>query len=246
MKLAVAQIKLTSRLDENRKKILSYIEKACSEGIEVVAFPETALTGYIYEDFLKVDYKEVEAALREIQEIVDRCDVCALIGTPLKEGDILYNSVVVLTPRGERYTYHKRMLTTYENDYFRAGGEETVFSYKGCDIGVIICRDQNNPHITEHLKKKGAKVIYICSAHYYGLVESKMKREKNIALPIARAYENNVYVLKANAVGTLMKKISFGNSMIVHPNGIVIHRGSEHDEELLSCEMTHDTENEQW
>ena len=246
MKLAVAQIKLTERIDENRGKILSYIEKAGSEGIEVVAFPETALTGYIYEGFLEVDYEEVEKALREIQKSVDRCDVCAVIGTPLKDKDIIYNSAVVLTPRGERYIYHKQMLTAYEHDYFRAGGEETVISYKGCDIGVIICRDQNDPHITERLKNRGVKAVYICSAHYYGLVESKMKREKNIALPIARAYENNLYVLKANAVGTLMNKISFGNSMIVHPNGVVIHRGSEHDEELLSCEMNSDAENEQW
>lgn len=108
-----------------------------------------------------------------------------------------------------------------------------MFMHNGCTFGVMICTNQNNPEIASNLKKKGAGVIFIVSAHYYGLAESKLKLEKNVALPIARAYENNVYVCKANTVGVSSGRISYGTSLIVHPNGLVMSRGSDHSEELL-------------
>jgi predicted amidohydrolase len=110
----------------------------------------------------------------------------------------------------------------------------------------MICRDQNSPELARAIAGMGARGIFILSAHYYDLVESRMKREKNRALPIARAYENGVYVFKANAVGSIQGKVSYGGSMLIDPRGITIQSAGERDEELLVCDIDFGRENPRW
>ena len=110
----------------------------------------------------------------------------------------------------------------------------------------MICRDQNSPELARELAGMGARGIFILSAHYYELVESHMKREKNSALPIARAYENSVYVFKANAVGAIQGKVSYGGSMLIDPRGITVLGAGDRDEELLVCEVDFEQENPRW
>jgi predicted amidohydrolase len=236
MKIGVAQLDLSGSIHRNTRKIEEYTAKSLEQEIEVLAFPETALTGYIYRDFLEVEQDEVEIALAHIQAKIKNTNLCLIVGTPLRVDERLYNSAVVLLPDGRRFVYHKRYLTSYESDYFSPGDRNLVFDHRGHKIGVLVCRDQNRPEYASELKSGGAQCVFILSAHHYELIESRMKREKNRALPVARAYENNMFVCKANSVGTVHGFISYGTSMIVDPRGITVIRGSESREELLSCE----------
>ncbi|MCK4734145.1 MAG: hypothetical protein KAT65_16955, partial [Methanophagales archaeon] len=61
---------------------------------------------------------------------------------------------------------------------------------------------------------------------------------KNRALPIARAVENNLFVLKANAVGSINEKISLGGSLIIDPKGFVVQEGNNITEMVLSYELS--------
>ena len=246
MNIGVAQIRLTESIEYNCSKILQYIEKAKEENIEVLSFPETALTGYIYDDFLSADFGKVENEIDRIQASLAGSNLCVILGTPLKVSGNIYNSAIILHPNGNRDIYNKQILTNYENKYFKKGEKDIVFNHNGINFGVIICRDQNSCNLTRRLKTMGAKVIFILSAHYYNLIESKAKIMKNVALPIARAYENNLYVCKANTVGTIKGKVSLGNSMIVHPNGITICIADEKNEELLFYDADLDDDNFQW
>jgi predicted amidohydrolase len=246
MKLAVAQLDLSSSLRKNLEKIKAYAAMGLDRGIELLAFPETALTGYIYEEFSRVDAGAIEDALASLQDSIARTNLCLVVGTPMRVGERLYNSAAVLFPDGKRNVYHKRFLTSYESAYFERGERELLFTHGGHAIGVLVCRDQNRPDYMAELRERGARVVFILSAHHYELIESKMKREKNIALPIARAYENNIFVCKANSVGTIQGKISFGNSMIIDPRGIVVIRGGEHEEGLLSYEADLNSTDLKW
>jgi predicted amidohydrolase len=82
-----------------------------------------------------------------------------------------------------------------------------------------------------------ADAVFILSAHFYEPVEAIRKLNKNRALPIARAVENNLWVLKANAVGTGNGKISLGGSLIIDPEGSIIHEGNSLNEMILSYEI---------
>jgi predicted amidohydrolase len=61
--------------------------------------------------------------------------------------------------------------------------------------------------------------------------------DKNKALPIARAVENEVYVFKANAVGSLGNTVSLGGSIIVGPEGPVISQSDKTGEGILYSEV---------
>jgi predicted amidohydrolase len=246
MKIGVAQMNLAEAVGENKQKILGYVERGINEGLACLAFPETALSGYIYDGFLTLDYASVDAALEEIGERVRGTGLYAVVGTPFEEKGFRYNSAAVLCPDGRRLVYHKNLLVSYENKYFRQGSEKLVFEAAGRLFGVMICRDQNSPELARTIAKMGARGIFILSAHYYDLVESRMKREKNRALPIARAYENGVYVFKANAVGSIQGKVSYGGSLLIDPRGITIQEAGERNEELLVCDIDFGRENPRW
>jgi predicted amidohydrolase len=91
--------------------------------------------------------------------------------------------------------------------------------------------------LAQEYKTLGADVILILSAHFYEPIEGIRKVNKNRALPIARAVENNLWVLKANAVGSSNEKISLGGSLVIDPEGFVIHEGSSLNEMILSYEI---------
>jgi predicted amidohydrolase len=246
MKIGVAQVRLESSVEGNKKKILECIGEAAGQGVEVLNFPETALSGYVFEEFSRLDYTEVDDAMKEIAGVLQGGSLHVVLGTPMREDGKLYNSAVVLFPDGKRLFYHKIHLVSYEQKYFTPGSRKVTFKVKGTGFGVMICRDQNSPELARELSGLGVKGIFISSAHYYEVIESRMKIEKNIALPIARAYENGLYVFKSNAVGTLKHMVSYGNSMIIDPRGIVVQKGGDTAEELLVYDIDFSWENPKW
>lgn len=246
MKIGVAQIRLEDSVAINKDKILKCIDEAIEREVEVLNFPETALSGYIFEEFPRMDFTELEEGLAAISGALKGSSLHVITGTPFREGGELFNSAVVLYPDGRRLVYHKINLVSYEQNYFARGSRKVTFEVRGTAFGVMICRDQNSPELAKELKEMGVRGLFLLSAHYYELIESKMKREKNIALPIARAYENGLYVFKSNAVGTLKHRISYGNSMIIDPRGIVVQRAGETQEEMLAYDIDFSRGNPQW
>jgi predicted amidohydrolase len=246
MKIGVAQLNLADSVGENTQKILGFVERGIHEGLACLAFPETALSGYVYDGFLTLDYAAVVSALDRIGKRVRGTGLHAVVGTPFEESGVRYNSAAVIYPDGRRLVYHKNLLVSYEEKYFKAGTKRLAFEAGGQRFGVMICRDQNSPELARELGGMGARGIFILSAHYYGLIESHMKREKNRALPVARAYENNVYVFKANAVGSIQGKVSYGGSMLIDPRGVTIQGADDRNEELLVCDIDFGKENPRW
>jgi len=90
-------------------------------------------------------------------------------------------------------------------------------------------------------KTLGADALVILAAYFYEPREAIQKVDKNRALPIARAVENGLFVLKANAVGSANGKISLGDSIIVDPNGFVIQEADRRTEMILSCKIEKET-----
>ena len=157
--------------------------------------------------------------MAEFENICRQLKIAAVIGHAYQVKGEHYNRATVLLPNGGRYSYDKIYLTEQEEEYFNAGRDRMLFTYKGFKCGVIICRDQNYPLLARELKEMGADLLFILSAHYYEPKEARWKLEKNRAIPITRAVENKCYVFMANTVGTHLGMISLGNSLIADPEG---------------------------
>lgn len=237
MKAAVAQVKLYNDMDANFLTISKYISLASKEDIDILCFPECNITGYV-RDFSKVNQNKLIETLNIIQEQVAKDCVNVIVGAPYFERKKRFNSAIVLLTNGERHIYHKINLTSSEETYFKKGKKPLIFQLGDAKFGVLICRDQNDPMLACEYKISGADAIFILSAHFYEPIEAIRKLNKNRALPIARAVENNLFVLKANAVGLNNKKISLGGSLIIDPNGFIIHEGDKVNEMVLSYDIS--------
>ncbi|HHY70863.1 MAG TPA: carbon-nitrogen hydrolase family protein [Thermoanaerobacterales bacterium] len=239
MKLGVCQMAVSEKLEVNTKKIKDFIKHAATQNIDIIGFPEMALTGYT-KDIL--DDKNMNDILKKpLSEIRETCEVfntAAIVGHPYKKSDELYNSTSVFLPDGNTYTYDKKYPTEVELEYFEVGKKNPlVFTCSGKKIGVMICRDQNYPDLAKELVKGGAEFIYILSAHFYDPKEARWKLEKNRAIPITRAVENCVHVLLSNFVGSHLGMVSLGNSLIADPDGAVVSSAGESEESLLSVSI---------
>jgi len=236
LRAGVAQIVLSHDIDTNMKKLSAFAEQAADLNLDILCFPECSLTGYM-RNFHDIYEGDIEMALGIIHEQAARCNLDLLVGTPYFDNDSLFNAAVLLRPDKSRSVYFKNMLTEFDQKYFTKGEGTLSFKVNGAKCGVLICRDQNSPELANLYAREGVKVIFYLAAHYYPPAEAQRKFEKNRALPIARAVENGIYVLKANAVGLQDATVSLGSSLIVSPEGSVICEADKTDESILQCDI---------
>lgn len=237
MIVGVVQIRLFPDLERNLSSIKRWIARAADQGVDILNFPETSLTGYIYDAFLQVREEDVLRSIDQLKKITQEMGVSIILGTPFWENSQMYNSVAVLLKDGRQYVYHKNHLVSYESDYFSAGHEILTFELEELTFSTIVCRDQSFPELARRNKEAGAQVLFISCAHFYPPNEARLKIDKNRALPIARASENQMFVCKANSIGTIQGRINLGHSIIVGPNGIVLSEAGETQEELLAIDI---------
>ena len=233
MRIGAMQMRLSTDLKTNLKTIENWLVKAADHGVEILNFPETCLTGYLFDSFSDVKNEDITRSIDYLSGLSQEKKVSIIVGTPFWDNKRCFNSVAVILADGRRYMYHKINLVSNEQDYFVPGSETVTFTINQVTFGTIICRDQNFPALARRIKDAGAQVLFISCAHFYSPSEARLKIEKNRALPIVRAYENEMFVCKANAIGTFRGTINLGHSIIVAPNGVVVSEAGETQEEML-------------
>ena len=233
MRIGAMQMRLSTDLKTNLKTIENWLVKAADHGVEILNFPETCLTGYLFDSFSDVKNEDITRSIDYLSGLSQEKGVSIIVGTPFWDNKRCFNSVAVILADGRRYMYHKINLVSNEQDYFVPGSETVTFTINQVTFGTIICRDQNFPALARRIKDAGAQVLFISCAHFYSPSEARLKIEKNRALPIVRAYENEMFVCKANAIGTFRGTINLGHSIIVAPNGVVVSEAGETQEEML-------------
>ncbi|MBI5234690.1 MAG: acyltransferase [Deltaproteobacteria bacterium] len=196
-----------------------------STGATLVALPELFSTGYQFKSAKEaLDLAEDASAgyaAKRLGEAAKELGVFIVAGFAEKSGRKVYNSAVLIGPKGRVGTYRKAHLFSNEKKIFSPG--DTPFEvYKAgrARVGMMICFDWLFPEAARTLALKGADII--C-------------HPSNLVLPycpaamITRSLENRVYAVTANRVGAEErisgKRLKFiGTSQIIAPDGKVIAR----------------------
>jgi predicted amidohydrolase len=145
------------------------------------------------------------------------------------EGDRIYNSSVILGPKGFVGRYRKIHLFYTEKSCFHTGTDAPpVFDIDGVKVGVMICFDWRFPETARSLALKGAEII----AHPSNLVLPHCPQAM-----ITRCLENRIFAITADRVGEEERlpgeKLTFiGQSQVVDPDGNILVRASETEEEV--------------
>lgn len=222
VQVAVAE---PNNIERNERKALAWVPKAIREcGAELIVYPETCNTGFetglpaekLWDLVDSVPGRTTLAAQRAARE-----HGVYIVWNTYERGakrGVVFNSSVLIGRNGDIVgTYRKTH--PFPQERVEGGGWSTAgnlaepFDTELAKIGLMICYDGDFPDLSTTYALRGAEVIVRSSAllrtydHWY-------------AMNFARAYENHVYLVGVNAVGTdAGGNFYFGHSQIISPNG---------------------------
>lgn len=233
LKVAAVQFRSGRNLEGNVAGITAHIRRLAKEGVRVAVFPECALTGYFEDVVLATTAERLAGASRQVADACREAGIYAVVGTPHREGDKLYNSATVFDPSGKVIErYHKIQLA---EPWPAPGDHLSVFRVDGVACSIIICHDERYPELVRLPVLVGARVIFYVSHESGVRQESKLGPYR--AQIQARAVENTVYVVHANAPANDDLGGSHGQSRIIAPDGNIIGEASMFGEEAVTSDL---------
>ena len=244
MKIAAAQISCApGDLKANVRKIRDFSAQANKSGIELVVFPEMVDTGYSMPVIQEHATSWNEGAVPKLQETAQELSIAILAGVSDRDSSSVYNSQVLIDANGKIIAkYRKTHLVTAapldERPYFTAGGGFASCKIDKFNFGLGICYDLRFPEFYRTLAvNHGTNVLINSSAWPFPRVEHLR------ILALARAIENQSYLILANRVGTDDGVTFCGTSAIIDPYGVVIASASADREELIQGELSEEVIN---
>jgi len=238
IRFGIAQINSTvGDLNGNTRKIAEFIDRAKSLGVDLLTFPELAITGYPPEDLL-LKPQFIKQNRESLDKIIEHSlGIAIVVGFVDSDADI-YNAAAVLYNKKLVGVYHKFYLPNYgvfdENRYFQAGKECPVFTIYGIGIGITICEDiwyETGPATVQ--ASAGARLLVNISASPYHAGKG-LSRERMLA---TRAADNVAIVAYNNLVGGQDELVFDGNSVIFSEKGEPIARGRQFEEDLVVADL---------
>jgi omega-amidase len=239
MKVAVAQIScLLGDPEANLLKVHDFSRRAKELGAELIVFPEMADTGYSMPVIREHANHWNNGFVPGLQEIATKLSIAIVSGVSERDGSAIYNSQVLIDSNGNipakyRKTHLYAVAPVEEQTCFVPGDCFTTFELGGMSFGFSICYDLRFPEMYRKLateQKVGAFII--SSAWPFPRVEHFR------TLTMARAIENQSYVVASNRVGKDDDLWFCGSSAIIDPRGVVIAAASADREELIQADLS--------
>jgi len=241
VKIAAAQIACAlGDVDANLQKIRDFSARAKEQGAELIVFPEASDTGYSMAVIRNHATAWSEGAVPTLREMAKEFSLTIVSGLSERADEIIYNSQIFIDPRGEivasyRKTHLFVLAPNDESTCYTPGDKFVSVAANGFRFGLSICYDLRFPEVSRALAlEHDANVLLISSAWPLPRVEHLR------ALAIARAIENQSYLVLANRTGIDAGVTCCGMSAIVDPSGVVLASASGDREELLVADISSD------
>ncbi len=253
MKVTIAQINTTNGdLAGNTAKIIAAIEKARSDGSDLVVFPEVVTHGYTSQDWFQ-DTDIINSALDPLGSIIPAtAGITAIVGTirpnEVKNGRRLFNSAAVISDGKLIGFADKTLLPEYDvfDDprYFEPSDHRQIFEIGGVKIGVVVCEDFWNDKTfwnerlypsdpTDEVLAMGADIIVSVNASPY----NKGKIRLRCDMVAHRAKLQKRPIVFVNLVGGNDGIIFDGASLIADQEGDIILQAAAFEEFVETVEL---------
>ena len=219
----------------NTAKLVDFTRR-CVEatGAELVVLPESATTGFTPGCPTGQLWELVSdlpgPVIAPLRDVAAELGIHLVVGTYERgpSPEVVHNSSVLIDPAGEvlgiyRKTHPFCTEAVSGGGWVTPGDTVTVCDTELGRIGMIICFDGDYPELSRIQAVQGAEVICRPSA----LLRSADIWELTSR---ARAYDNHVFVIGANAVGQDPGGVLyFGNSHVVTPIGHIVAKAATHE-----------------
>jgi predicted amidohydrolase len=239
----------TSR-DEVVERMLVLLEQAVAEGVDLLAYPEMALTPYFpkriredYEQFFETEVppKALAPVLRRARE----AGIGVHVGFCEKAEGHHFNTALLTDETGALAGIYRKIhlpgrpspdgvAQVYEVRYFETGDTGyRVFDTRKARVGVAICQDRRYPETYRCLGLQGADIVLIG----YNTPLSPLALDQNELVLRAGAYENSLFVVGVAKAGVEDGLELIGGSCIVGPLGQVLARAATTGDELVAARI---------
>ncbi len=226
--LTIALVQLSQRVGDltgNADAMLAH--RSAVGHVDLVMFPEMQLIGYPAEDMIAKPSLSVRAdtELKRLAEATADGGPAMLLGTLHREGDRLYNAVVLLEGGKVAAMRLKHELPNYgtfdEKRHFAAGPLPEPISFKGVTIGIPICEDIWFPAVCANLKAGGAEIILSMNGSPYEIDKDDFRGGKVVG---ARVAETGLPFVYLNRVGGQDELAFDGASFVLNADGSLVHQ----------------------
>ncbi|MCS6923439.1 MAG: hypothetical protein NZM10_03585 [Fimbriimonadales bacterium] len=249
-KVGVGQFKpFKGQYRRNLERIGQLMRQSLQEGVDVLALPETATTGYFIEGGVRELAMPASQLLHDLALLYadlqpkQPLDIC--IGFYEYLDGEYFNSALYATlePEPEQsrvlHVHQKFFLPTYgvfEEERFVARGRRLeVFPTRFGRAAILICEDVWHSVTSTIIALKGAQVLYVPTASpargFHAEQIENVEAYRRMLTQIAG--EHTIYVVQSSLVGFEGGKGFVGASWTVNPFGKVMAQGPVNQEALL-------------
>lgn len=209
--------------DANLKKI-DYKLDEINKNVDLIVLPEMFSTGF------SMSPENISSTMKgkAIEWLKNKALKlsCVITGSIIiNENEKYFNRLIWMRPDGSYNHYDKRHLFRMSNEHhhYAAGSSKLIVELVGWRFCPLICYDLRFP-VWSRNKNDYDVLIYVAN-----WPESRRHVWSNLL--IARALENQSYVIGVNRIGKDGYGASFsGDSVIISPKGEIITSVSPHDE----------------
>jgi omega-amidase len=220
--------------NKNYQNAEKLIDEAMTEKPDIIVLPELWTTGYDLTRLEQIADKDAGNTIRFLRNAAIKYQVHFVGGSVANQGEKgVKNTLLIINKKGELvHSYSKLHLFKLmdEHLYLEAGDQEGLFELEGLTFSGVICYDIRFPEWIRTHTAKGAEALFVVAewpaarlAHWRALL-------------IARAIENQCFVIACNRSGSDPNNEFAGHSMIINPWGEVIAEAGA-NEEILSAEI---------
>lgn len=203
------------------------------QGADIIVLPEMFATGFSMNTaFAKESGEKGLAALKQWAVNKNAAIVGSLM---IEENDQFFNRMYFVLPSGEFFQYDKKHLFTLakEEDYFAAGNEQVIVTYKGWKIALQICYDLRFPV----WNRRNSSYDYDLLINVASWPERRSHAWKSLL--VARAIENQTYLVGVNRVGKDASNIDYsGDSVILNPFGQAVASARVFKEDIIQATLS--------
>lgn len=232
LRVSAVQMRPVPKIEDNAKKICGFLDTLAADNVKIAVFPEIVLTPSPTSP--EVTSETVEAALATIGASCKKNKIYAIVGAaePRPEGK-LWNSAIVFDPEGKIIErYHKVHLA---EGWSEPGDHLALFDIAGTKGTIIICHDERYPEFVRLPVMAGARLVFYIS--WESGVRDEQKIDPYRAQIQARAVENSVWVIHANAPANDDLSGSHGQSRIINPGGTIMKEATMFGEEVVTWDI---------
>lgn len=222
---------------KNRKLVKKWAEEEVTKNSsDILVLPEMWTTAYTLSSLNEIADRDGEPTKCFLKKLAKTLNVNIIGGSIAnKVNGNLYNTALVYDRSGNLvYEYNKvHLVPMLDEHHYLTGGKNPpeIFHLEGIKMGLVICFDLRFPEIIRSLALEGAQVLHIVAEWPCPRIDHWKY------LQIARAIENQMYIVSSNRVGEYNSVKFCGTSMIIDPWGEIMKEGSKTNEESIFAEL---------